>query len=278
MDDKALEKLSKAAFPVPPEWRFFPAPCLAITGPLKADQLYPLLEAGFAEPVREIEKISGPRSVMLKDGRVLEDLDAIIFCTGYHMNIPFLGAYNPYGVADEPPALYRNIFPLDPDRAIQESLAFLGHAIIPFPGFVMHELVAMSIAQVWLGTSRLPTLRTMEKWHRKRLRWRQSLLARQKVKSTHYPGLLPEAEHIRWLDETAGTGIFAHFGLRSWLSSRALRFRIEHRELHESCRTGLFTPTIWRLFDMGKRKPWDGAMSQIREDNAMAQRQVNERK
>lgn len=241
---------------------------------MKADQLYPLLKEGCAEPVPEIRKVLGPRSVSLRDGRVLDDLDAIIFCTGYHMDIPFLGDYNPYSVAGAPPALYRNIFPLHPDHSIRGSLAFIGHAIIPFPGFIMHELVAMSIAQVWLGVSPLPSLPTMERWHQMRLNWRNSLLAKQKIKSTHYPGLLPEAEHIKWLDETAGTGIFAHFGWRSWFSLRACVFRLKHRELYGLCRTGLFTPAIWRLFDMGKRKPWECAVSQILEDNLMAQRRA----
>ena len=151
-------------------------------------------------------------------------MDAIIFCTGHNMDIPFLDDHNPYTSPGEPPNLYRNVFPLHPDPAIRSSLAFLGHAIIPFPGFIMHELVAMSIPQVWLGRSPLPPLHEMKRWNRNHLASRQALPSKQKMKSTHYAALLPEIEHIFWLDQTAGTGVFAHIGGRSWFSLRAWKF------------------------------------------------------
>ena len=263
---------------MPNEWGFFPAPSISITGPLRADEIYPLLISGFAEPVRRIKQVVGSESVELLDGRVLSGLSTIIFCTGYDMDIPFLGKYNPYTSLGDPPELYRNIFPLHPDPAIRASLAFLGHAIIPFPGLVMHELAAMSILQVWLGRSPLPSLHEMRLWHKSHIAARQALLSKQKIKSTNYPALLPEAEQIFWLDQTACTGIFTHFGWRSWLSLRAWKFWWQQNDLYQLCHKGSLNPAIWRLFDMGKRKPWKDASHQILRDSTLAECRARQRK
>ncbi|KAI1422498.1 flavin-containing monooxygenase-like protein [Xylaria sp. FL1777] len=245
--DKALERRSKETFPVPADWHLLPAPSVAVTGPLMADQLYRLFMEGVAEPVPAVKAITGPASVQLSSGRVLTGVDVIIFCTGYNTDVPFLGELNPYILKGEPPQLYRNIFPIHPDPITRESLAFLGHAVIPFPGFVLHELNAMSISQVWKGNSKLPSLKNMERWHRERLSWRQALQARQKVKgTTFYPTMLPPEDHIRWLDETAGTGIFENFSYFHW---RSWCFWWRNRDLYIKCNSGLFSPTIWRLFD-----------------------------
>ena len=278
ISNKNLEKASRKAFPIPNEWCFFPAPSISITGPLRADEIYPLLMSGFAEPVRQTKRIIGPRSVELLDGRVLTDLSAIIFCTGYDMDIPILDDQNPYTNPNEPPNLYRNIFPLHSDPAVRSSLAFLGHAIIPFPGLVMHELAAMSILQVWLGRSPLPPLREMKRWHSCHIASRRALLSKQSTKSTYYVALLPEAEHIFWLDQMAGTGIFAHFGWRSWLSLRAWKFWWAQNDLYQLCRTGFLNPAIWRIFDMGKRKPWKDAPLQIFQDSTLAAHRARQRR
>lgn len=123
-----------------------------MTAPLMADAIYPHLESGFAEPVSQVQRITSPHTVELKDGRILTDIDTIIYCTGYDMAVPFVPAeYNPYPVIGEPPVLYRNIFPINKDPAIRNSLAFLGHGALAFPGFVQHEWISMAISQIWQG-------------------------------------------------------------------------------------------------------------------------------
>lgn len=262
----------KEAFPVTPSWRFFPAPSNTVTGPLLADQIYPLLMSGFAEPVSAVRKIRGPRSVETVDGRVIDNIDSIIYCTGYDAEAPFIGAeHNPYPIVGEPPRLYRNTFPMHPDAAVRNSLAFLGHAVVPFPGFVMHELNAMCISQVWLGNSPLPSLHKMEGWHRGNIAWRDRLMSRQSVGgTTFYATMLPPEDHIRWLDEVAGTGIFEHFG---WFRLQAWALWWYEYELYAKCKYGLFSPAIWRLFSMGKRRVWDKAREQIWKDNELAEQQ-----
>lgn len=274
--DKGVTSISRKAFPdVPSKWKFSPAPSIAVTSPLIADEIYPLLESGFAEPVSEVRRITGPKSVELADGTMLNDIDAIIYCTGYDMAVPFVPKeFNPYPVVGEPPMLYRNIFPLNKDPAIRDSLVFLGQAAIPFAGLVQHELIGMAIAQVWRGKIQLPSYEGMQEWRRGYLKWRDDLTARQKIKSTFYVAFMPMYDHMRWLDKTAGTGLFEHFG---W-SSKAWAFWWRDRELYRKCKTGLFSPAIWRLFETGMRKAWPQARRQIFDDNERAERQVRERR
>ena len=100
-------------------------------------------------------------------------------------------------------------------------------------------------------------------------------MARATHKATFYTHFLPIAEHLHWLDDTAGTGVFAHF---SWLSPAAWSFWCRDRELYRKYISGLFSPAIWRLFDMGKRKAWPGARKQIIEDNMFFKIRVEKRK
>ena len=274
--DKALQMMSKKAFPYQPkEWKLSPTPSVATTSPLVADAIYPFLKSGFAEPVSPVQQITGPKSMQLTDGRVLEDIDTIIYCTGYEFSTPFVPPeYNPYPVLGEPPVLYRNIFSLHPDPAVRNSLAFAGQCGIPFPGFVQFELTGMAISQVWRGKSQLPPLSEMEQWHRNRLAWRQNTIRKSKVDSNFYAVFVPFPDHLAWLDETAGTGLFKHFGLFSWT---AWRFWWSDPEFYTLCKTGLLSPALWRLFDMGRRKPWAGAKAQIKADHEFAGQRSKER-
>ena len=118
--DKILASMTNTAFPYQPkEWNFTPFPSTATTTPLVADAIYPHLQSGFATPVAAVQEIAGPKSVRLADDRLLEDIDAIIYCTGYDFCAPCAPAeYDPVPVAGQPPHLYRNIFPLHDDPAI----------------------------------------------------------------------------------------------------------------------------------------------------------------
>jgi len=268
---RVLLSMSKKAFPNQPKsWKFDPTPTVATTPPLIVDKLYDLMISGWAEPVDNIQRVIGPKSIELTDGRLLNNIDSIIFCTGYDMVVPFLsGKHNPYDHAGAPPYLYRNIFPLHSDPDVRNSLAFVGHGAIPFPGFVQHELITMAIAQVWRGRSPLPPYEEMKAWHRRQLQWREERKAMQKQETTFYVAFVPFADSVRWLNWAAGAGIYEHF---SWFSWRAWAFWWKDRAFYRKVKSGLFSPSIWRLFDMGKRKTWDGAKQTIYKDNELADR------
>ena len=62
--------------------------------------------------------MTGPKAVTLTPGRVLTDIDAILYCIGYNSHIPLKlepAEPNPYPVEGQAGALYRNMFPLHPD-------------------------------------------------------------------------------------------------------------------------------------------------------------------
>ncbi|KIY01037.1 uncharacterized protein Z520_03703 [Fonsecaea multimorphosa CBS 102226] len=279
--DWAFAAMSKQAYPNQrKEWNLTPALSLAISTPLVADAIYPHLESGFAEPVAAVQEILGPSAVRLTDGRVLDDIGSIIYATGYESAVPYAPKeYNPYPVADEAPVLYRNIFPLHEDPDVRNSLAFLGQGGFPFPGFVVFELATMAVSQIWLGRSHLPPLAEMRAWHRAHLAWRQSQVRRyypSAIQRNFYAIFMPAHDQLHWLDRTAGTGMFAHFSPFSW---RAWRFwwSCDDRDFYRLCKSGLLSPALWRLFDMGRRKPWAGAKQQIIEDNRFVESRRQER-
>jgi dimethylaniline monooxygenase (N-oxide forming) len=231
--------------------------------------------------VPEVARITGPRTVELKSGRVLEDIDTIIYSTGYHSWIPVdfePQDLNPYAYPGAPPDLYRNVFPLSRDPAIRNSLAFLGQGGIAYPGFSQHEVQGMAVSQIWQGKSSLPPLEEMQQWHQDYLTWREDTTKRYDGKSTFYTYFLPTPDHVDWFDRIAGLGIRKHFGLvERWTNLDAWRFWWQDRRLYYKCLNGLTSPALFRLFDEGKRKTWSGAREQIFIDNASVEKQQKDR-
>lgn len=75
--DTALGMMSKKAYPnIPESWGVNNAPSIAVTTPLITEELYPHLESGVCEPVASVARITGPKTVELTSGQVLEDIDA----------------------------------------------------------------------------------------------------------------------------------------------------------------------------------------------------------
>lgn len=255
-------------------------PSVAVAPPLIASEIYPHFESGFCEGVPGIRRISGARSIELTSGRTLDNVDAIVYCTGYNMTIPveMEPSLNPYPSPGSSANLYRQIFPLHPDPDIRNSMAFLGQAAVPFPGLPQHEMIAMCISQIWRGKSSLPPFAEMQKWLRDTQAWRADQTKRYQAQSTFYPVFVPMADHLVWMDSCAGLGIRRHFGLLSrWTSWEAWKFWWNDRELYNLCLTGLTSPAMFRLFDEGKRKAWPGARAQIRIDNERVKLQQQER-
>ncbi|KAH7346393.1 flavin-containing monooxygenase-like protein [Rhexocercosporidium sp. MPI-PUGE-AT-0058] len=252
--NKILNKISQKAFPnVPEEWGMRPAPHVAIATPLMADTLWTHLQSGFAEPVPLIRRIAGARSVELTNGRVLENIDSIIYCTGYNTDIPDglipkttgIESLHPYpdGSSGQAPYLYRNIFPLHSDETIRNSIAFLGHGAILLPGFSQFELNAMAISQIWKGNSSLPPRYEMLAWHKRNISERQHNISYYGAlsNSTYYSTFVNMGDHLKWVDDAAGTGVYRNLGT-AWLNWRAWRLWWVDRELYWAVMEGVLTP------------------------------------
>ena len=281
--DTVVRSISKKGFPdAKPSWDFDKAAPPAVKPPLIADALYPHLQSGFCEPVDAIDKITGPKSIQLKSGRILENIDTIIYCTGYHYTIPVTfepAELNPYPYPGSPSNLYRNMFPLHSDPRIRNTLAFLGQGALPLAGFLQFEIAAFCISAIWSGKSSLPSLPEMKKWHAEHLAWRDEMERRYNPGSTFLTAFMRAGDAVAWMDECAGLGIREHFGLLGrWTSWRAWSLWWRDRELYNVCLGGMISPAIFRLLDCGKRRTWERAREQIFVDNERIEQQQRDKK
>lgn len=118
----------------------------------------------------EIIRCAAPKSfegenLNLKNGEVIEGLDAFIFATGYHYQFPFLkkGIINVVGNWVHP--LYKELVP-----PAYPTIAFIGlpYAVIPFPLF---EIQAKWFTRMLAGKFALPTPSEMATWCEKKTAW-----------------------------------------------------------------------------------------------------------
>ncbi|CAK7228988.1 hypothetical protein SCUCBS95973_007065 [Sporothrix curviconia] len=277
------KRLQNAAFPSimqHPEWRLWPAPPLHQTFPTITDDLVPALESGDIVSVPGIRRIVGPHAVELGpagDGeasQTLEDVDAIVFCTGYinDLGMSLLEPrVNPArntnpewlalpGSRGKPLArLYRNVFSLD----YPDSLAFMGAAAFPTPAFQLYDIASMAVAQIWgvepHNTSTLPSVAEMSRDVDEKHEWLLGFARQGPV----YPQLTRQFEWLSWADAAAGTNVEANlgWGLQGW------KFYLGNRRLYKLLTAGVYSPHLYRIFDSDKRKKWPGAREAIEDMN-----------
>ncbi|OJD14959.1 hypothetical protein AJ78_04742 [Emergomyces pasteurianus Ep9510] len=100
------------------------------------------------------------RAVRFENGEIEEEVDAVLFCTGYFYSFPFLSSLKPPVIEDGSRTLhvYQQIFYAD-----QPTLAFpvLNQKVIPFP---IAENQSAVIARVWSGRLNLPSKQEMYQW------------------------------------------------------------------------------------------------------------------
>ena len=108
---------------------------------------------------------TGQRAVRFADGHVEEDIDSILFCTGYYHSYPFLSSLQPPLITsgDRVNHLYQHVFYI-PDP----TLAFVGipSKILPFRTY---EGQAAVVARIWCGRLRLPSKDRMDEWEKTRI-------------------------------------------------------------------------------------------------------------
>ncbi|SPN99128.1 related to flavin depend monooxygenase that catalyses the oxidation of rubrofusarin to 9-hydroxyrubrofusarin [Cephalotrichum gorgonifer] len=251
------------SFNVRPEWKLQPAPSLKFSAPVVADSLIEYLESGDLTSVSGIKEFVGPDEVLIDTGEVI-NVDAVIWCTGYLTDFSFLDPrFDPTAASparwNETPGsrgrpllrLYHNIFPLEE----HDSLAFVGYVAFPGPAFQTQDLASMALAQVWKGNSALPPREEMERALDAHEEWVCGLAGRGRT----HPAWVSWPEWMDWVNETAGTGLRRNLG---W-GTEGWRFWREDRMLYRAVVDGIYSPHVFRLFETGKRKVWDGAREEI---------------
>ncbi|KAL3455537.1 dimethylaniline monooxygenase 3 [Aspergillus heterothallicus] len=262
---RELEKAQNAVFTIRPEWALSPAPPLRHALPIITDDLVGELETGRALSVPRIRCITGKRSIQFEDNSTLNDIDVIVFCTGYtktdwalvgsdldptrHTTPRWMTAR---GSAGRPlPRLYQNIFSLD--RPL--SLAYVGVFSGIISGFTMSDLTSMVLTQVWKGNSILPSPEEMSKHTDAHHSWLCSIAETGSCS----PHTLDFSKWSVWAHETAGTSVHRKlgYGLEGWW------FWLRDRTFSNTLRTGIMSPFVFRLFPGTKRKAWTGAREAI---------------
>jgi cation diffusion facilitator CzcD-associated flavoprotein CzcO len=146
-----------------------------------------LPEASKVECPEIAEFVLDRRALCFADGRIEEDIDAVIFCTGYLYSYPFLASLRPPVVGDGTRVqnLYKHVFYIP-----RPTLAFvaLPQKVVPFP---VSESQAAVIARVWAGRLTLPSAELMEDWEK------QTLAAAGGGKTFHYMNFPRDADYMQ---------------------------------------------------------------------------------
>lgn len=110
-----------------------------------------------------VEFLPSQRGVRFANDQIENDIDAVIFCTGFHYSYPFLKSLDPTVVVPSgghAAHLWEQIlYTADP------TLSFLSvpQRIVPFP---IAEAQSAIIARIWSGRLRPPSEAAMEAWVR----------------------------------------------------------------------------------------------------------------
>lgn len=252
-----------------PEWGFANAPSMkdAPHSIMCNEGLIPHIKAGTILSTPGIKRITGPRSVELTDGSVV-DADTIIACFGYNNDLEVLSealtVIEAPGNAAPLPNLYMGIFP--PEHA--DSLAIVSNVHLNAAQIPGRELAAMALAQIWIGNSALPSRPAMDAWVRTHQDWLWKRIAKA---YGNYRGDVLSIQWMKFVHDAAGTALYDNIGW-SW---NAWKLWWKDAELYKALAHGVATPHAFRLFETGKRSAWEGARQAILDANSQV-RQLKE--
>lgn len=157
------------------------------------------LAAGFSNHpgIKQVPQItrfdSSNKRIVFADGSEEEEVDRIVFCTGYLYSMPFLSTLNPNPISDGSRVehTYQHLF-----YAPNPTLVFLTlpQKVIPFP---LVEVQAAVVARVWSGRSSLPIFEDM-------VTWEKTVIAERGSKGEFHTLKFPkDAEYINMLYDWA---------------------------------------------------------------------------
>lgn len=268
MTDLAAGLFVRFTYPgLKPEWRMRPVPSLLLKLPsaVTFDNILPSLENGSLRSVHGIKRFVGPRQVELLDGVVLEDVDAVILCTGYsadfsvadeivEASVPTAYGYDKDSEGGTPMyRLWMNMFP--PRYA--DSVAMLCYSAFgKSNGFSFADVTSMAVSNVFRGVHPLPSKTAMDEWVDEHQKW---IASRWKLEHTVNTSMVKQWEFQSFLHEAAGTGMES----LSWMGWEGWKFWWKDPKMYDLMSNGIETAHMYRYFETGKRKTWDGARDAI---------------
>lgn len=143
-----------------------------------------------------VEFIPSTRSARFADGRVEHDVDAVIFCTGFHYSYPFLSSLQPSVVTprgSHAAHLWEHVL-----YAADPTLAFLSvpQRIVPFP---VSEAQSAVVARIWSGRLEAPTRQEMDAWVDEQHKVKGA------GKAIHIMGFPEDVDYVNRLFDLSGT-------------------------------------------------------------------------
>jgi dimethylaniline monooxygenase (N-oxide forming) len=257
--DAAIGYLGRRSFgKLDPAWRLEPFPSITLTLPGSWEDVVPLLESGAVTSLHGIKRFTGPKAVEFGDGKVLDDIDAVICCTGYGADwsaAPVVETSTPaaHGYKGKPMyRLYMNLFPPSyADSCVMLCYSAFGKG----NGFSFADVTAMAVSNVWRGKEPLPTRPEMERHIDAHQAW---VASRWKMDSQIDTSMVKQWEFQSWLHRAAGTGMDnLGWGWPGW------KFWWKDRQMYNLMNNGVETAHMYRFFETGKRKTWEGAREAI---------------
>lgn len=268
-----IKAVQKRTFEIKPEWNLDDILPPARKVPIANDYFIPALHEGKIGLKPALQSVNGS-TLTFSDGSTLANIDAIIFATGFRADYSYMDpSVDPTrnspkewsslpGSNGRPlPRLYQGIFSLD----YPDSLAFLGTSPFSFMACLNYDISSLAVAQTWVGNSALPS--SAELYAHVDAQ-QAAVLEVARTGELANVNLRNNWEWFKWADEVAGLGIAKRvgYGLQGW------KFWLTDRKMCKLLMDGLLSPHLFRLFDEGKRKPWEGARAEIIRVNEMAKK------
>ncbi|XP_056132107.1 flavin-containing monooxygenase 5-like [Lampris incognitus] len=207
--------------------------------PTVNDELPNRILSGTVQVKSNIQRFQGS-SVEFDDGSVVEDIDLVVFATGYSFSFPFLASHV-LSVTGNKTSLYKNVFPPNLDHP---TLAIIG--LVQPLGAIMpiSEMQARWVTCVFKGYKKLPSVPAMLK----DIQYKKDAMAKRYVTSQRHT---IQVDYISYMDEIARL-----VGVRP----NILGLLLTDPRLGLSVLLGPCTPYQYRLRGPGK---WVGAREAI---------------
>lgn len=259
MADLAMKYLVKSMFgPLDPAWKLEPFPNITLSLPGVWEHVIPLLRDGTVTSISGVKRFLGPKSVEFDDGTVLDDVDALVLCTGYSADwsiAPFVETSSPKTPGYAGPPIYRMYLNMFPPR-YADSCALLNYSAYgKNNGFSFADVTSSAVSSVFRGIEALPAREEMERHIDNHQEW---VAERWKLDPHCDTSMVKQWEFQGFLHRAAGTGMEnLGWGWKGW------KFWFQDRKMYSLMNHGVETAHGFRYFETGRRKTWDGARAAI---------------
>ncbi|XP_059196498.1 flavin-containing monooxygenase 5-like isoform X2 [Centropristis striata] len=159
--------------------------------PTVNDELPNRILSGTVQVKPNIRRFQGS-SVEFDDGSVVEDVDLVVFATGYRFSFPFLASHV-VSVSDNKASLYKFVFPPELERP---TLAIIG--LVQPLGAIMpiSEIQARWATRVFKGCLKLPSVASMQK----DIQCKKDMMAKRYVTSQRHT---IQVDYVNYMDQIA---------------------------------------------------------------------------